>query len=76
MISSALLAMIYQFKDGPLDGEEMEIPEMPLGGLFRHPIPPAINLTPSEGFNDFKPLPEAHYRVTDIGEMTLDHYEG
>ena len=68
--------MIYQFKDGPLDGEEMDIPEMPMGEVFRYPILPAISLTPSEGFDDFKPAPEARYRVTDIGEMTLDHYEG
>ncbi|MEM7599836.1 MAG: hypothetical protein AAF357_00290 [Verrucomicrobiota bacterium] len=66
--------MIYQFKDGPLDGEEMSIPEMPIGEVFRYPMPPAISLTTD--FVDFKPSPEARYRVTDIGEMTLESHDG
>lgn len=67
--------MLYQFKNGPLDGEEQHIPEMPLGAIFRYPLPPAIGVISRAGFDDGKPL-EARYRVTNIGEMTFDHYEG
>ena len=68
--------MIYQFKDGPLDGEEKHVPDMPLGAIFRYPMPPEIEVKATPTLYPFgKPL-EARYRVTDIGEMTFDHYEG
>jgi len=68
--------MIYQFKRGPLDGEEWSIPEMPIGTIFRHPLPPAIGVISRVESDDWGPPPEARYRVTDIGEMTFDHYQG
>lgn len=68
--------MIYQFKDGPLDGAEKEIAEIPLGQIFAYPIRIAPNFIASEEIENFRPVPKVCYRVTDIGEMTLDHYEG
>ena len=66
--------MIYQFKDGPLDGEEQDIQEIPLGGFYRYPIPATMGLCPNDD-RTFEPYnQEAIYRVTDIGEMTFKKY--
>ena len=63
--------MIYH---GPLDGEETDIQEIPIGGFFRHPIPAAMSIQPSDN-DTFEPInQEAIYRVTDIGEMTFESY--
>jgi len=67
--------MIYQFKDGLLDGAEQEIPEIPVQGFYRHPIPAVGHFAPNDD-QTFEPYnPEALYRVTDIGEMTFERYQ-
>jgi len=67
--------MIYQFKNGILDGEETDIPEIPVGGFFRYPMPSTLHFAPNDD-QSFDPYNrEAIYRVTDIGEMTFEHYK-
>lgn len=66
--------MIYQFKNGPIDGEEQDIPEMPMGAIFRYPLPEPPAVTASQGFTEDVKMWEARYRVTDIGEMTFYQY--
>ena len=67
--------MIYQFKDGPLDGVEQDIPEIPIYGFFRYPIPAVRHFAPNDD-QTFGPYnQEALYRVTDIGEMTFERYQ-
>jgi len=68
--------MIYQFKNGPLDGTEADIPEMPVDAIFRHPMERSILPTLQDFDPNLQNNPEDHYRVTDIGDMTFDHYEG
>lgn len=67
--------MIYQFKGGPLDGGEFDIPEMDIGEIFRHPIPndPDANLDASNTAQNVDFL-TARYRVTCVGEMAFDCY--
>jgi hypothetical protein len=67
--------MIYQFKDGILDGEETDIQEIPFGGFYRYPIPPTQHFAPNDDQSFETYYREAIYRVTDIGEMTFEHYK-
>ena len=68
--------MIYQFKDGPLDGAERNIPEISTGGDYRHPLPHDTPPVVLDGFGEIPHPLEAVYTETDIGELTFSHYRG